>query len=78
MNRHVLVWDLETIPDLAAVAQVNGLDATDETGARAALGGKFLKLPYPMFSHSNVRLPERIDRVLRWIVVTPDMHRVHH
>ena len=31
-----------------------------------------------MFNHSNVRLPERIDRVLRWIVVTPDMHRVHH
>jgi sterol desaturase/sphingolipid hydroxylase (fatty acid hydroxylase superfamily) len=31
-----------------------------------------------MFSHSNVRLPERIDRVLRWLVVTPDMHRVHH
>jgi sterol desaturase/sphingolipid hydroxylase (fatty acid hydroxylase superfamily) len=31
-----------------------------------------------MFSHSNVRLPQPIDRVLRWIVVTPDMHRVHH
>src|SRR5215210_4354504 len=31
-----------------------------------------------MFSHSNVRLPERIDRVLRWLVVTPNMHRVHH
>jgi sterol desaturase/sphingolipid hydroxylase (fatty acid hydroxylase superfamily) len=31
-----------------------------------------------MFSHSNVRLPERLDRVLRWLVVTPDMHRVHH
>jgi sterol desaturase/sphingolipid hydroxylase (fatty acid hydroxylase superfamily) len=31
-----------------------------------------------MFSHSNVRLPEPIDRVLRWMVVTPDMHRVHH
>lgn len=31
-----------------------------------------------MFNHSNVRLPEGIDRVLRWLVVTPDMHRVHH
>jgi len=31
-----------------------------------------------MFSHSNIRLPEKLDRVLRWIVVTPDMHRVHH
>lgn len=31
-----------------------------------------------MFSHSNIRLPLPIDRVLRWILVTPDMHRVHH
>lgn len=31
-----------------------------------------------MFNHANVRLPERLDRVLRRIVVTPDMHRVHH
>jgi sterol desaturase/sphingolipid hydroxylase (fatty acid hydroxylase superfamily) len=31
-----------------------------------------------MFNHGNVRLPQSIDRVLRWIVVTPEMHRVHH
>ena len=31
-----------------------------------------------MFNHSNVRLPEFADRVLRLVVVTPDMHRVHH
>jgi len=31
-----------------------------------------------MFNHSNVRLPHRVDRVIRWLVVTPDMHRVHH
>ena len=31
-----------------------------------------------MFNHGNVRLPQGLDRVLRWIVVTPDMHRVHH
>ncbi len=31
-----------------------------------------------MFNHGNVRIPSGIDRVLRWIVVTPDMHRVHH
>ena len=31
-----------------------------------------------MFNHSNVRVPQEIDRVLRWFVVTPDMHRVHH
>lgn len=31
-----------------------------------------------MFNHGNVRLPLHIDRILRWLVVTPDMHRVHH
>jgi sterol desaturase/sphingolipid hydroxylase (fatty acid hydroxylase superfamily) len=31
-----------------------------------------------MFNHSNVAMPERLDRVIRWFVVTPDMHRVHH
>lgn len=31
-----------------------------------------------MFNHSNVRMPLGLDRILRWIVVTPDMHRVHH
>lgn len=31
-----------------------------------------------MFNHSNVRMPEALERVLRWLVVTPDMHRTHH
>jgi sterol desaturase/sphingolipid hydroxylase (fatty acid hydroxylase superfamily) len=31
-----------------------------------------------MFNHGNVHLPEKLDRYLRWLVVTPDMHRVHH
>lgn len=31
-----------------------------------------------MFNHSNVRLPDSVDRWLRWVLVTPDMHRVHH
>src|SRR5436305_12283803 len=31
-----------------------------------------------MFNHSNVRVPPVIERVLRLLVVTPDMHRVHH
>jgi sterol desaturase/sphingolipid hydroxylase (fatty acid hydroxylase superfamily) len=31
-----------------------------------------------MFNHGNLRLPLAVDRVLRLIVVTPDMHRVHH
>ena len=31
-----------------------------------------------MFNHGNIRLPVALDAVLRWVVVTPDMHRVHH
>ncbi len=31
-----------------------------------------------LFNHGNVRMPRAIDRALRWLVVTPDMHRVHH
>lgn len=31
-----------------------------------------------MFNHANMRLPLKVDAVLRKIVVTPDMHRVHH
>jgi len=31
-----------------------------------------------MFNHANASLPAGVDRWLRWLVVTPDMHRVHH
>jgi sterol desaturase/sphingolipid hydroxylase (fatty acid hydroxylase superfamily) len=31
-----------------------------------------------MFNHGNVAMPSWLDRALRVIVVTPDMHRVHH
>jgi sterol desaturase/sphingolipid hydroxylase (fatty acid hydroxylase superfamily) len=31
-----------------------------------------------MWGHANLRLPERADRILRWLLVTPAMHHVHH
>ena len=31
-----------------------------------------------LFNHANIDLPRPVDRVLRWLIVTPDMHRVHH
>ncbi|MEM7195415.1 MAG: sterol desaturase family protein [Pseudomonadota bacterium] len=31
-----------------------------------------------MFNHSNIRIPVAFDKILRWLIVTPDMHRVHH
>jgi sterol desaturase/sphingolipid hydroxylase (fatty acid hydroxylase superfamily) len=31
-----------------------------------------------LFNHGNIRIPAAIDHALRWLIVTPDMHRVHH
>jgi sterol desaturase/sphingolipid hydroxylase (fatty acid hydroxylase superfamily) len=31
-----------------------------------------------IFNHGNVDIPERLDRWLRWAIITPDMHRIHH
>jgi sterol desaturase/sphingolipid hydroxylase (fatty acid hydroxylase superfamily) len=31
-----------------------------------------------LFNHGNVRLPKAADRIIRLVIVTPDMHRVHH
>ena len=31
-----------------------------------------------MFNHGNVRIPPAIDKIVRTLLVTPDMHRVHH
>jgi sterol desaturase/sphingolipid hydroxylase (fatty acid hydroxylase superfamily) len=46
--------------------------------AVAVLAFEILLNATSMFNHSNVRMPLQVDRVVRWIVVTPDMHRVHH
>jgi len=31
-----------------------------------------------VLEHANIRVPHRLDRVLVWLWVTPDMHKVHH
>ncbi len=31
-----------------------------------------------MFNHGNIRIPLKTDRLLRLLLVTPDVHRVHH
>lgn len=30
------------------------------------------------FTHANIRLPEKIDKAISWILVSPNMHKVHH
>jgi sterol desaturase/sphingolipid hydroxylase (fatty acid hydroxylase superfamily) len=46
--------------------------------AAAVLAFEVLLNATSMFNHSNIRLPPAVDRILRRVVVTPDMHRVHH
>ena len=37
-----------------------------------------LVLFHSLFTHANIALPKRVEQIFRWIIVTPDMHRVHH
>jgi sterol desaturase/sphingolipid hydroxylase (fatty acid hydroxylase superfamily) len=55
-----------------AVVTILGVPATSFVAFEVALNAT------SMFNHGNVYLPAVLDRVLRWVVVTPDMHRVHH
>jgi sterol desaturase/sphingolipid hydroxylase (fatty acid hydroxylase superfamily) len=68
---HTLEILLSLVIKLAAVV---GLGAP----ALAVLLFEILLNATSMFSHGNVRLKGWLDRWLRLVVVTPDMHRVHH
>jgi len=37
-----------------------------------------LSLVSTQFNHANIKLPKRVDNALSWIIVSPDMHKVHH
>jgi predicted PolB exonuclease-like 3'-5' exonuclease len=68
MNSHVLVWDLETIPDLPCVARVHALDEQDDAACREALGEKFPKLPFHKIACIGALIAERRDGV--WHVLS--------
>lgn len=68
---HPLEILLSTAIKCAAVAAIGA-------PALAVLAFELLLNATSMFNHSNARLPGALDRVLRLVVVTPDMHRVHH
>ena len=42
------------------------------------LGYEVLDAAVALFSYANVRLPARMESVLRYVIVTPDLHGVHH
>jgi predicted PolB exonuclease-like 3'-5' exonuclease len=60
---NVLVWDLETIPDLPCVARVHGCDEADEAAARTALGDTFPKLPFHRVACIGALNAERVEGV---------------
>ncbi|MFK5973493.1 MAG: sterol desaturase family protein [Flavobacteriaceae bacterium] len=37
-----------------------------------------LSLVATQFTHANIKLPKKLDEVLSWLIVSPDMHKVHH
>jgi sterol desaturase/sphingolipid hydroxylase (fatty acid hydroxylase superfamily) len=56
----------------AAVVAVLGADPWAVLAFEAVLNASAI------YTHGNVRLPERLDSALRLLVCTPDMHRIHH
>lgn len=44
----------------------------------AVLGAELLSTVLNLSAHANITLPARIERVCRWIFITPDVHRIHH
>src|SRR4051794_1748359 len=56
----------------AALVVLLGIDPWTVLLFEAVLNGA------AMFTHGNVALPLRLDTALRWLLCTPDMHRVHH
>jgi sterol desaturase/sphingolipid hydroxylase (fatty acid hydroxylase superfamily) len=62
---------LSTLIKMAAVVAIGA-------PAVAVLAFEVLLNATAMFNHANAKLPGAVDRWLRLLVVTPDMHRVHH
>ena len=37
-----------------------------------------LSVVFSQFNHANIALPEKIDDILSWVIVSPNMHKIHH
>ena len=65
--------------ELALVTALNlGIIACLGLHPIAILISETLSLAVNTFNHGNVRIPDAVDRALRLVLVTPDMHRIHH
>ena len=63
---------------LISMAIKSGVVVVLGTPALAVLMFEVLLNATSMFNHGNIGLPRAVDRILRRLMVTPDMHRVHH
>lgn len=70
--RHHPLEPLITLPVSAPLVLLLGVSL------EAAAAYRLFAVLATVFSHSNVRIPEVIERRLRWLLLTPDFHRVHH
>ncbi len=44
----------------------------------AILFRQFIQIVANVFAHASFRLPEKVDKILSWVIVTPNFHHVHH
>ena len=63
---------------LATAALILGVVAALGIPAVAVLAYQLLAIAASLLSHANVHIPSRLEAILRRVVVTPDMHRIHH
>jgi sterol desaturase/sphingolipid hydroxylase (fatty acid hydroxylase superfamily) len=68
---HPIEMVLSTLIKLAVVALIGAPVA-------AVVLFEVLLSATALFSHADINISPRVERWLRWVVVTPDMHRVHH
>ncbi len=63
---------------MAGLAEAQGWGLLNRFDLPAVILFEVILSGMALFNHANVRLPLGLDRRLRWVLVTPDMHRVHH
>src|SRR5262245_50881239 len=68
---HPLEFFIQSVPGVAIVV-------TFGLAPWVLMSYELLDVAVTLWSHSNLRLPVAVDRLLRYVIVTPDLHRVHH
>jgi len=68
---HPLEFVIQVVPAVAVIALL-GIPAW------VIMAYEIIDAFTSVATHSNLRLPARIERVVRWLIVTPDVHRIHH